>query len=287
MILIIGSKGMLGMAVANECLQRGQRFLGLDLTDADFNVDMTNDAAVASVFNEVQPDVVINCAAIVDVERCDSDPLLAWNVNARAVSLLTQLCRKNDSKLVHVSTDHYFSGSGSMKHDERAPVSFFNEYARTKFAGEAFALSVENSLVLRTNIIGFRGHGYPTFAEWAFDAVEQDREITLFGDSFVSCIDTDSFATVIFDLVEGNACGLFNVANHEVFSKKELILKIAACTNLKLNHACSGSVAELNVHRADSCGLDVTKAEKKLGYTLPTLSEVVARLVEKRKRGNG
>ena len=149
--------------------------------------------------------------------------------------------------------------------------------------GEAFALSWEKSLVLRTNIIGFRGHGSPTFAEWAFNAVENNQEMTLFEDAYVSCIDTQSFSEALFDLVEHDAFGLANVANHEVFSKKDLIEKIAEHMGQVLSRARSGSVRELNVLRADSCGLDVDKVEKILGRTLPTLDDVVAKLARIRK----
>jgi dTDP-4-dehydrorhamnose reductase len=285
-MLITGSNGMLGEALTSECASRGHDVIGLDLSDADVLVDLTDDAALSAAFNEVRPDVVINCAAIVDVALCDSDPLSAWKLNARAVGVLAEQCRRYNAQLVQVSTDHYFSGDGPELHDEKAPVSFLNEYARTKFAGEGFALSGERSLVLRTNIIGFRGHGKPTFAEWAFDAVENDRTMTLFEDSFVSCIDTASFSEALLDLTEKNAHGLFNVANHEVFSKQALIEEIAQVCGKLLTRASVGSVKQLGVRRADSCGLDVSRAEEVLGYRLPSLGKAVMRLGKRRRSEN-
>ncbi len=58
---------------------------------------------------------------------------------------------------MQISTDHYFCGQGDLKHDESAPVTLLNEYARTKYAGEAFALTNPEACVIRTNVVGFRG----------------------------------------------------------------------------------------------------------------------------------
>ncbi|MBT7067299.1 MAG: sugar nucleotide-binding protein, partial [Verrucomicrobia bacterium] len=71
-LLITGSNGMLGEVLTSECALRGHDVIGLDLSDADVLVDFTDDAALSAAFNEVRPDVVINCAAIVDVALCDS-----------------------------------------------------------------------------------------------------------------------------------------------------------------------------------------------------------------------
>lgn len=277
---------MLGMMLQEKGVSRQHEIIGLDLIDADYCVDLTNDQAISEAFNEINPDVVVNCAAIIDVGLCDKDPLLAWNLNARAVGVLAEECRKHNALLVQISTDHYFSGDGNLSHTEKSPVQFFNEYARTKFAGEAFALIDEKNLVVRTNIIGFRGREKPTFAEWAFNSVETDQEMTLFEDSYVSCIDTESFADALFDLIQKKANGLFNLANHEVYSKKDLIETIAKQTGCTLTKAHIGSVKKLSVKRANSCGLDVSKAEKLLAYNLPTLNQVVQCLIEKRRSKN-
>ena len=76
---------------------------------------------------------------------------------------------------MYVSTDHYWQGDGRLLHAEDAPIQLVNEYARSKHAGERFALSGSGpSLALRTNIVGVRGwKGRPTFAEWAVGAIRR------------------------------------------------------------------------------------------------------------------
>lgn len=284
-ILLIGSSGMLGQALRAEMRSRGAEVVGLDRAGAEISADICKDDDLAQAIRDTAPAAVINCAAIVDLGLCESDPLLAYQINARAVGVMAEKCHASDIPFVHVSTDHYFSGDGDRLHREDAQVIFLNEYARTKFAGEGFALAFPDSLVLRTNIVGFRGHGKPTFAEWAFDAVERDAPMVLFEDSYVSCIDVGSFSTAIADLLAKRAAGLYNLANREVFSKKDFIEAIASRLGRRLSKAETGSVASLGVRRADSCGLDVSRAESILGRPLPGLAEVVDRLARRRVAG--
>ncbi|MDB4434763.1 SDR family oxidoreductase [Akkermansiaceae bacterium] len=279
-IVIIGSRGMLGQAFCRVAQARGYEVIGFGRSNTVVCGDLTDDQKVAELFKKSCPDLVVNCAAIINIEECNVDPLQAWRVNARGVGILSNLCRLYGAKFVQISTDHYYCDEGRFAHNEQAPLKFFNEYGRTKFAGEAFALTFDRSLVLRTNIIGFRGNKNLTMAEWAFDAVENDREVTLFEDSFVSSIDTESFAKATLDLVSLGCTGLVNLASSEVFSKRELIEMIASELGCHLTRATIGTVRDLKVERADSCGLDVRKAESILGYKLPTLQETVSRLVK-------
>jgi len=269
---------MLGQALGRTARARGHHVVGAGRRNADVSFDITDDEGVREAVESVSPDVLVNCAALIDVARCNDDPLTAWRVNARAVGVMAEACRARGITFVQISTEHYFTGGGALAHDESAPVTFFNEYARTKFAGEGFAAVCPDHLVLRTNIVGFRGHEKPTFAEWAFRAVEEDAELILFHDSHVSSIDVDAFSRALLDLVDRDARGLFHLASSEVFSKQQLIEAIADALGVRLTRATSGSVHSLSVPRAESCGLDVSKAESVLGYALPDLREVVAHL---------
>lgn len=274
-LLVTGATGMLGQAVMAEAEARGLSPIGLARKNSDISADITDDQALTKVFETHGPGAVVNCAAMINIDRCEEDPLGAWRVNARAVDVLATLCRNHATRLVQISTDHYFTGAGNARHDENAPVTLLNEYSRVKFAAEAFALNNPDNLVARINIVGLRGWDTPTFAEWAIDLIKNDREGTLFEDSFVSSIDTPTCARALLDLMQTGAAGVFNVASREVFSKKTFVLVLAKVLGRELTNVKTGSVAALQTGRAESLGLNVAKAEKALGYALPTLNEVV------------
>lgn len=273
---------MLGQAFLREATSRVHQVVATTRSGSGIHCDVTKDSELEQLLESCRPDLVVNCAAVVSFADCVNDPWDAWKVNARAVGVLAECCHNLDARLIHISTDHYFSGDGSQRHDETAPVRLLNEYARTKFAGEAFALTAADALVLRTNVIGFRGHGSSTFAEWAIELIENDREATLFEDSFVSSIDAATLAAVALDLSAGEERGILNVASSEVFSKKQMIEELARQMGRVLTNTTNGSVRDLPVPRAESCGLDVSRAEKALGRQLPDLQQVISNLLHQR-----
>ncbi|HYB22833.1 MAG TPA: sugar nucleotide-binding protein [Solirubrobacteraceae bacterium] len=272
---MIGSTGLLGQALETHAQMRGLPCEGAARSGARHSVDVTDSTQLKDLVSRLEPSIVINCAAVTNLEVCERRNALAYAVNARAVALLAGLSVELDLAFVHVSTDHFFTGDGPAVHDELAKVRLVNEYARTKYAGEAFALTSPRALVVRTNIVGRRGWpARPTFAEWALDSLENDHPIVLYEDFFTSSIHSGALARAILDLVDGGARGLLNVASSQVSSKRAFVEALAEEAGIKAN-LCRGSVRELTPVRADSLGLDVSRAEQLLGRRLPDLRETV------------
>ena len=243
-------------------------------------MDLRECHQTGALLDRMRPTVIWNAAAIVGLTACEDDPGLAYQVNARGVAVLAEAAARTGARLVQVSTDHFFVGDGDASHAEDAPVRLLNEYARTKFAGERFALNLPGALVLRTNITGFRQlPAEPTFVEWVLRAIEEDAPVRLFTDFYTSTLDAASFARAACDLVDTGTAGLFNLASSEVCNKKRFVQNMAARLGKTLSRASDGSVSELQPTRANSLGLDVSKAEAKLGYGLPDLNTVVDNLV--------
>jgi len=279
-ILLFGATGMLGQAIAAEAGRRGRRVIGVSRQGADRQADLSRLDALAGLLEGIAPDLVVNAAAITALDECEHDPGMAYEVNARAVAVMADCCASQAVPFVHVSTDHFFTGDGDRLHGETAPVTLVNEYARTKFAAEAFARLAPGALVLRTNVTGMRGwRGRPTFAEWAFDALLRRTPLRLFEDFYTSTIDTRSFARALFDLVELGASGTFNLASRTVASKRSFVQVLARVLCVTLDWDEPASVGELGIRRAESLGLDVANAERLLGYALPDTIQVCRNLV--------
>jgi dTDP-4-dehydrorhamnose reductase len=279
-LAVLGSSGMLGQALCRVGQREGYRVAGLARAGAAHMVDATDAAALHAVLRSIQPDVVINAAAQTSLDACERDPGAAYAINSRVVAMLAEYCRQSAIKLVQVSTDHYFSGDANEVHDEHAPVQLLNEYARTKYAGEAFAATCPRSLILRTNLVGFRGWmSRPTFVEWAVTALTRAEPITLFNDFYTSSIDVGQFAVVLFDLLRCDAIGVLNVGAREPASKEQFILALAKRLNLGASRCNVGSVRALKgTPRAESLGLDVQRAEAVVGYRMPNLQAVIEQL---------
>jgi dTDP-4-dehydrorhamnose reductase len=281
-VIIFGSTGMLGQAIQKEAQNRNYSITGIARKNADICVDIANDSSLKEILSSIKPDVVINTVAIVRHDECENNPARAYLVNARPSSILSDMCNKINAYYVHISTDHYFKGDKDKKHDETYPVTIVNEYARTKYAGEVFALLNTKSLVVRTNIVGFRHlPNQSTFLEWALKSIKNDLPMTLFEDYFTSSINVTQFSAHLFDLINKRPAGIINLACRDVSSKKKFIEAIAHGLKIRLSRVTTGSVFSLQgTSRAESLGLDVTKAETILQNRLPTFEQVISSIIE-------
>jgi dTDP-4-dehydrorhamnose reductase len=279
-LLVLGATGLLGQAFMAEARARGMPCSGVARSGADHAVDVTDTQALRALLCDAAPAVIVNCVAVTSHALCEEQPELAFLVNARTPGLIAQLTAELGARFVHISSDHFFSGDGSIPHDEGVPVRLVNEYARSKYAGESLALTDPSALAIRTNIVGIRGWpNRPTFAEWALDGVENARALTLFDDFFTSSMHTRACAKQVLDLVSLGASGLINVASSRVSSKREFVQALAQAVGADLRDMQVGSVRELVPRRAESLGLDVTYAERLLGRRLPDLDDTITAIV--------
>jgi dTDP-4-dehydrorhamnose reductase len=283
MLLVTGGTGLLGQALLHVAAERGMQSRAAARHNAECVVDLTDANAMRRLVQMENPALLINCAAMTDLDACERDPSAAYLVNARVPGLLATCCAEVGARFIHISTDHFFTSDGASLHDEEAPVRLLNEYARSKYAGERLALTVPSALVIRTNVTGWRGWvGRPTFLEWAVAALERREAIIGYADFFTSTIDARGLAKAILDLAATNSAGLLNVAGHKAGDKATFLRELARALGTSADSIRDGSVKALATPRAESLGLDVRKAEAILGYRLPILSEVVAALVRSR-----
>jgi dTDP-4-dehydrorhamnose reductase len=278
-LLVLGSTGLLGQALTSEAKIRAHDIVTAARSGADLRLDVTDEDQLRRALDQTQPDAVVNCTGLTDLAACEQDPGLAYRVNARPAALLAAWSRSERRPFVHVSTDHYFTEGGDRPHSEDEPVSLANEYARTKFAGERFALTAPLVLVARTSIVGIRGWAKPTLAEWAIETILGDGPVTLFDDAYTSSLDAASCARAVLELLEKGAAGLVNIGSREVYSKGAFIRALAGKLGAELGEAHVGTVGDLAPRRAASLGLDVRRAEQLLGHALPDLDSVAAAVV--------
>ncbi|HNW25899.1 MAG TPA: sugar nucleotide-binding protein [Candidatus Gastranaerophilaceae bacterium] len=279
-ILLLGATGLLGQALGNEARKRSHEIIGVAHSNTDFNMDISDGLVLTKLIREQKPEIVINACAVVNHKLCDENIKLAYEVNARPSSIIANLANELGFYYVFISTDGYYNGDKNKKHKPKDKIYILNEYARTKYAGECFALTSKNSLVVRTNIVGFRGRkDNPTFLEWVINSLKEQSEMTLFDDYYTSSITVVQFSKALFDLLDKKPSGILNLASSQVSSKKEFIEKVAKEIDFSLAKTKTGSVKDLTTSiRADSLGLDVSETEKLLGYELPNLDEVIEQI---------
>lgn len=274
--IVLGASGLLGQALMRELHRRGTKAVGLS---RGTGVDLARVAQLGPVLDAHEPALVINAAANTHLDHCEREPEAAWALHARLPGLLAQWAGSTGVPWIQVSTDHYFRGEENLLHDEHAPVTLLNEYARSKHAGEAAALTSPQALVARTNIVGRRGWpGLPSFAEWAVNALRSGQPFSGYTDAWASSLEAGQCAAALLDLAGCGARGLLNVASRESISKARFIADLAQALGIDGSRMQTQPRQRNGLARANALGLDVRKAEALLGRRLPTSHEVAAAL---------
>lgn len=287
-VLLIGSSGMLGQAIHLIFKKNGIDIVTVARTSSEYKIDLLNDTdALLEIVRIEKPEIVINSAAIVSLEDCEENPEKSYMLNGRIPGLLASVCSEIESYFVQISTDHYYKDDCRVLHDETSPILLLNEYARTKYIGEKMALINKNTLVVRTNIVGFRNKtGSPTFVEWIFQMLERNESINGFDDFYTSSIDVYHFANILLELIEKRVTGIINIASKDVLSKYEFIKKIACEISKEQLVNRSLLTKNGNVKRANSLGLDTTRLESIITKNyVPNSDEVINLLIKKYREG--
>lgn len=264
---------MLGQELTN-CLSDSNDVIGVARKNADYNFDISDDDALLECFENEKPDVIINTVAIVNLNNCEVKKDNAYLVNSRPAGVISNYCLENDIYFVQISTDHYYMGDGNKKHHEKDNIHLLNEYARTKYLAEMLTLTNPYTLVIRTNIVGFRGWKNDTFVEWALNSLKSNEPINVFEDYYTSSIDIYNFSRILKDLIKTKPVGIYNLASSEVSSKKDFIFSLADSFNLSTSNCNPTKINDDGLKRATSLGLSTEKIENYLGYKMPTLKEV-------------
>ena len=158
-VLITGASGQLAQAIR-------QTWAGHDLILPEESLlDLASPEAIRTEVALVRPEVVINCGAFTQVDRCESEADLAMLINGTAVGWLAEACEAQRAMLIQISTDYVFDGTGTRPYREDDPTNPVSVYGRTKLKGERQAARCSRHLIARTS--------------WLYDAWGKNFLITM------------------------------------------------------------------------------------------------------------
>jgi len=232
-VLITGASGMLG---SNICLSLEENF---NVTGAYFSnrpnlnnipmikMDIRNKEQCQQAINKIGPDIVIHCAAITDMDLCETDKKLAYDVNTNGTKNILELMNK-DCHLIFVSTDNVYN-NGKQFNREKAKKNITNIYGDTKREAEKIIMNSNvNYTILRTNIFGWHLEGKKTgLLNFIYENLNNNYEITLFYDVYFTPISIPLFCSGLHRIIDNKITGTFNYGGKERISKLDFGLIIA------------------------------------------------------------
>lgn len=239
--------------------------------------DLTISKDVERMFEGLRPDVVIHCAALIDMDFCENFPDAAYSHNVLATQNIMNALKRAETMLVFISTDYVYDDVGEHKEDDLPkPV---NEYGRSKLMAEKIALNHKNSLVLRTTFFGLSIGEKKTYVEKAVANLKQGQKVKGFQDAFSSPIYIGDLSRIIELAVDKGIRGVFNVGSRDGLSKYELLRRISRSIGQdeRLVEPNSVDSIVMAAKRNKNAVMNVRKISRALGMDMPSISETVAR----------
>ena len=240
-----------------------------------FDVDLTDESAVRRLWRNLQPQLVIHCAALSRTSVCQQDPALAKRINVDSTALLAELA--HDIRFVFLSTDQVFDGTKGwyVETDEINPI---NVYGRTKAEAERLVLKNPRHTVLRLALTaGISQTGDRSFVEDMCRAAERDQPLTLFTDEFRNPLPAGVVARALWELIDHDRPGLYHLGGADRLSRLEIGELLTAWHPELASYLRAGSVADYRGSaRPPDLSMRCDKIQNLLSFRLPGLRSWLA-----------
>ncbi len=276
-VLVTGASGLLGLNVALEA-SRQHTVFGIvhrtPIRTRSFTVlpaDLLEPGAVQSALALAQPEWVIHCAALADVDACEGAPDLARRLNAELPAELAAAADRGGARLLHVSTDGVVDGSRGDYREGEAPNPL-SVYARTKLDGERrVAETNPRALIARVNLFGWSPSGRRSLAEWFLNNLQAGEPMLGFTDVFFCPLLATDLAGLFLQMLDSGLEGLYHTVSSTCLSKYDFGRQLARQFGLDAGLISPASVAQagLRAARSPRLTLRTDRLARDLGQALP------------------
>lgn len=220
-VLVTGVKGQLGYDVVRELEARGIEAVGVDIEE----MDITDAVSVETVIGGAAPDAVIHCAAYTAVDAAEDNGEACTKVNVDGTRNIAQVCKQLDIKMLYISTDYVFDGTGERPwepEDERNPQSV---YGRTKYEGEVAVQEIlDKYFIVRIAwVFGINGKN---FVRTMLKLAETRDSLTVVNDQFGSPTYTYDLSKLLVDMIQTEKYGMYHATNEGICSWYEFACAI-------------------------------------------------------------
>ena len=284
-ILITGAFGQLGHALQSVLSKKSNYELictGRKVKKGQEGIplDIRNQVALKELINTTAPDILVNLAAMTNVDACELNPKLAGEIN---VAGLEHICDSFKGKIIHLSTDYVFDGtSGPYKEDD--PLNPISIYGKTKLASEHILLEKDiKNLVIRGNVLyDYSPHTSASFLNWVVSSLKDNQEIKVVEDQFNNPTWTRSMSDIIELSIENDLEGIIHWGDSVHISRYEFAKLIAKKFSLNDSLIKPVLTSELNqpARRPLQSGLSTEKLVNMLDIIPPSIDDCLNEIIK-------
>lgn len=286
--LILGGSGFLGINFLRYCekfdltLTYSKSIPTIDADWRKFDFHSNNGQALSAIIQEIEPDVIINCIALADVDQCENDQKKSEDLNSLLPLLVSTITKKHNIKFIHISTDHLKSREETPRLEE-AELWPINVYGRTKFIGEKLiARENPDALIIRTNFFGFSYRNQNTLMEKIICDLKQSKKFNGFSDVVFNPVSVIYLIKAIEYMYSIDSKGLFNIVSKSVISKYDFAKLVAQIFALDTEFIVP-SISRKSISGVDRpvyLALSPDKYEKTNPPIIPDMREMLIELKE-------
>lgn len=289
-ILITGSNGLLGQKIVKllsgkegvELLatSKGENRIS-DKSGYNYqNLDITKAEEIHNIFSEFKPTILINTAAMTNVDACEDDKENCWDLNVNAVKYMIAASEKHNTHFIHLSTDFVFDGENGpyKEEDQPNPISY---YGLSKYEAEKLLQQSNIKWSIARTIIVYgiaEKMSRSNIVLWAKEALEKGNPLTIVEDQFRSPTLAEDLAMACWLIAEKEATGIFHISGKDVMSILDLVKRVADFYNYDKSIISPILSSSLNqaAKRPPKTGFILDKAINELGYSPCSFEEGVA-----------
>jgi|TARA_B110000908_G_scaffold158747_1_gene200219 dTDP-4-dehydrorhamnose reductase len=278
-ILVTGGSGLLGVKLVSVLKNLGfivvshGRSSGVDVI-----CDLTFQSETQDMLDTVEPDVIINLAALTDVDQCERTPDRAYFSNTKIVGNISKWVKEHEGcYLLQISTDQVYNSVGP--HVEMDHI-LSNYYAFSKYAGELLALQASGG-VLRTNFFGKSLlNSRASMSDWVLKNLRSNTPIAVFTDVMFSPLSINTLCKMIILMIKKRQAGLFNLGSSEGMSKADFAFKLAENFGFNGSNMTREKSESKNLfaYRPKDMRMDSSLFESVFKIKLPTLAQEIVNL---------
>ncbi len=286
-VLVTGSNGLLGQKLLYKLKE--DKSIDLIATSLGKNrvtntkgysyikLDITNKKKLTEVIGSNNPDVVINTAAMTNVDICEDKKQDCESLNVTAVSYLADACLENDVHLIHISTDFIFDGEdGPYKEDDKPnPLSY---YGLSKLKSEEILYKHDVRWTILRTIIVFgvaENLSKSNIVLWAKAALEKGEQLNIIDDQYRAPTLAEDLADACILAAKKKAYGIYNTSGKDIMSIYEMVERIGKHYGLDITNLNKISTSKLNqkAKRPPRTGFILDKANSILDYNPHSFEE--------------
>ena len=285
-VLVTGVKGQLGFDLMNELKKRGHQAVGVDVEE----MDITDEVAVNKIIKEINPDVVIHCAAWTAVDAAEDEENVpkVMAVNATGTENIAKVCNEINCKMVYISTDYVFNGEGLRPwepDDHREPL---NVYGLTKYEGEiAVEQNLEKYFIVRIAwVFGVNGKN---FIKTMLRLGQERGAVSVVNDQIGSPTYTYDLSKLLVAMIQTDKYGRYHATNEGLCSWYEFACEIfrqAGMDEVKVTPVDS-SAFPVKAKRPSNSRLNKEKLTEKGFERLPAWQDALGRYLKELKGQEG